>query len=412
MEKLTQQKLHKNYLDLLQILQKDYNIEDLSRLDLTCREHEGEATVVAFPIQGVLKYHGMRDPQERIAYFSSISLNNGAAATITYIHLSRKRATDILILNGAEVKADSQIFQRVKYQLEQIRKITKLSSKALIISRNVYISQNSPLNFKEVKEKGLGTSASAGAAIAAAIMHIIYPSDSKIRDHDQVRSIFARFLAGSAARSATGGFSLWVSHPLASSWESFSIRLDLPKDEPFIQELSLLTIPIKSSLKTEHAHKSVLKSPFYEPWLNTREDKIEEFIKALRAHDFNKMGELMEEDTLALHAVSMTTGIADYILAWEPETLSIMKKIRNLRTMHHLPVYYSIDTGPTVVVFTLASEEENVIRKMKEEFPSLPIIQSKIQGSPRIIHPQSREYQTIQADISKFKKIENDNKHR
>ena len=43
---------------------------------------------MAYPIQGLLKYHGLSDPLQRIAYFPSISLCNDAIMTITYCKFS------------------------------------------------------------------------------------------------------------------------------------------------------------------------------------------------------------------------------------------------------------------------------------------------------------------------------------
>ncbi|MCF2141953.1 MAG: hypothetical protein K9W44_18030 [Candidatus Lokiarchaeota archaeon] len=403
MDTETQQKLKSDYYELLQYFEEQQAISNLSQINLKCSKQEGEKIVLAYPIQGLLKYHGMTDPLERIAYFSSISLNNGVGATITYVHLSRQREKDILILNGTKIDVSSRIYKRVLQQLNLIRAMTQLSSKALIISRNVYFSDNNPNTFRTIKEKGLGTSASAGAAIATAIMHIIYPNRSEILNNPQIRSIFARFLAGSASRSATGGISLWLSHPSAKSLESFSLRLDQLEDRNFLNEIVLFTIPLISELKTEHAHTSAPNSPYFQKWALQRKDKIIQFIEAIKTHDFKRLGELAEEDTLALHAISMTTGINDYILAWKSETLLIMKLIQRMRKEKKIPIYYSIDTGPTVVIITLKSFKDFVFTELKKHFPKVPILISKIQGAPKIIEPDSHEYSLIREDLLKFR---------
>ncbi len=63
----------------------------------------GEAYSLAYPIQGLLKYHGMFDPMERIAYFPSISLNNNAISSITYLKFDPHLQQDKFILNGIDV---------------------------------------------------------------------------------------------------------------------------------------------------------------------------------------------------------------------------------------------------------------------------------------------------------------------
>jgi hypothetical protein len=46
---------------------------------------EGRAAAKAFPMQGVLKYHGMADWYWRAAFLPSASVNNNAAYSLTYV---------------------------------------------------------------------------------------------------------------------------------------------------------------------------------------------------------------------------------------------------------------------------------------------------------------------------------------
>ncbi|MHA1618027.1 MAG: hypothetical protein ACTSVZ_02025, partial [Promethearchaeota archaeon] len=272
-------------------------------------------------------------------------------------------------------------------------------------SRNVYpdsLDKNQNPSHRLVTEKGLGTSASAGAAIATAMIEILYNGNPNYTTNMRLRSVIARFFAGSASRSAVGGIGLWLSHPKISSEESFSIRLDKPKMSSFIEEIDLITIPIESPLKTESAHVCAPNSPFYAEWAIHRKNQILEFTKALINSNFDKLGELVEEDTLALHGISLTTGINDYILAWEPITLQIMKKVRFWRDQENIPVYFSIDTGPTVVLLTKKKYTSALISKLTKDFPEKKILRSKIAGSPQVVSPDSEEYSEI---VSALKQI-------
>ena len=52
--------------------------------------HSGEAYALAYPIQGLLKYHGLSDTHHRLAFIPSISLNNDVATSITYVKFDEK----------------------------------------------------------------------------------------------------------------------------------------------------------------------------------------------------------------------------------------------------------------------------------------------------------------------------------
>ena len=77
--------LKEDYGEILQyLLEKDYIIQNLPS-DLTAKKNFGEAYALAYPIQGILKYHGIANEDHRIAYFPSISLNNDCSYTISYL---------------------------------------------------------------------------------------------------------------------------------------------------------------------------------------------------------------------------------------------------------------------------------------------------------------------------------------
>ncbi|MBC7239111.1 MAG: GHMP kinase, partial [Chloroflexi bacterium] len=160
----------------------------------------GMAAAKAYPIQGILKYHGLADWRLRIAYLPSISVNNDAAYTLTWVAFDPRLAEDEVIINGE--RATGRPWERVVASLEAIRQVANISSRARVISKNV--TRAGRLG------KGLGTSASASAALAAAALAATLGPE--IVENRRLLSCMARLLAGSGCRSATGGLSLWLSH--------------------------------------------------------------------------------------------------------------------------------------------------------------------------------------------------------
>jgi len=356
----------------------------------------GEAYALAYPIQGLLKYHGMSDSHHRLAFFPSISLNNDVASTITYVKFSEKITDDRLILNGYECGPDTREFQRVVHQLNEIRQFAQVSTKALIISQNILKSTN-----QIATGKGLGTSASAGAAIAHASLKILYPQNSEIYDNPQLRSHLSRYLAGSATRSAVGGIGLWLNYPDMAPQDSIAIRLDRESDQDFIQNIALITISLESSVKTEQAHKIAPHSPFFSTWLRHRKTHIKKFCEALFSHNFQSIGEMAENDTLKLHAITMTAPPAEYLLVWEPETVAIMHLVKALREKG-IQAYFSIDTGPSVVILTLTHHIPEIIMELKALNPDFKITSGKIAGPSQILEASSQEAKFLSKDLQRY----------
>jgi len=355
----------------------------------------GEAYALAYPIQGVLKYHGFfGDINDRIAYFPSISFNNNCAYTTTYLKFDKDLKEDQAILNGNRVP-NSQL-DRIKLALDFIRGYSKFKTKATLISQNSLSSSDS----KETG-KGLGTSASGSAALAQAACSIIYDNNPEYMQNKRLISIFSRYLSGSGCRSAVGGFSLWLSHPEIDPLNSYAVRLDREEHQSFVNNISLLTIPINSDLKTHQAHKIAPKSPFFPTWLTKRKELIMEFLEALDDHNLKRIGELAEYDTLCLHAITMTASQHHKIIAWEPDTLKIMHTIEELRKSDYT-VYYTIDTGPTLVLLTSKKEKDSILRELRPLTQDYEIIEGDIGGPSKTLDLKSPELKKLEKELNKF----------
>jgi phosphomevalonate decarboxylase len=60
----------------------------------------GVAAALAYPMQGVLKYHGLSDWKYRIAFLPSISLCNDAGHTLTLVEFDPDLPDDSATING------------------------------------------------------------------------------------------------------------------------------------------------------------------------------------------------------------------------------------------------------------------------------------------------------------------------
>lgn len=326
----------------------------------------GVAAARAFPMQGILKYHGLSDWNQRIAFLPSVSVCNDAGYTLTYVAFEPTLAHDHVIIGGQI--AQGREHQRVVQSLDAVRQLAHITSRARVISHNRVRSSK--------VGKGLGTSASASAALALAAIQAAFGPE--LAQNTRFVTTFARLLAGSGCRSASGGVSLWLSYPGAPHEESFAIRLD---DQGQLDDLRLITIPLDSriGLKTEQAHEDAPRSSFFTSWMLSRPSEAATCIQAARQGDWRTLGQWAELDSIRLHGVTMSGSMEQKLFAWEPENIPIFRMCNQLRAAGH-PVYASTDTGPTVVLLTHKDHEDAVVEAMLSLELGLEVVRGRIGG--------------------------------
>ncbi len=357
--------------DILAALARYGIAYDAYPTDLPPGRPRGAAAAQSFPMQGVLKYHGMSDWDWRIAYLPSISVSNDAGYTLTYVEFDPDLPEDSAEIGGA--RAQGRDLERVRQSLDVIRRLAGVESRARMVSRNVV--RASKLG------KGLGSSASASAALAAAAIAALWGPE--LVENRRFLSCMARLLAGSGCRSATGGLSLWLSYPGIAPEDSFAVRLDTADQ---LKDMRLITVPIDSrmGLKTESAHRDAPDSSLFKSWMYSRRDEILACIEAIQAGDWRTLGQWAELDSIRLHGVTMSGSMENKIFGWEPENIALFRMCNDLRASG-VPVYASTDTGPTVVFLLHKDHEQAVADAITGLGMGFEVIRGNIAGPTRLI---------------------------
>jgi phosphomevalonate decarboxylase len=300
-----------------------------------------KATAKAYAIQGLIKYHGLRDPGLRIPYHDSISVCMKSLPTITTVEADEKLPRSAVRINGA---APTRLeLSRVEAVLSKLRQVARKRTACFRVS-----SRNPNVN-----GKGLGFSAAGFAALglaASAALGLSLPP----KELSQI----VRLGAGSAARSLTGGFSIWYAN---KNHSSYSEQLAPAKSIP----LRTVIAPIPSKVKTDRAHEDSVKSPLYKARLRNIDRKLAKMKRAITKGDVGMIGRLAEEDTLSLHAVTMT-GPRGMVL-FSPLSITIINEVRRLREEEDLPAWFSLDTGPSVFINTA----QEVVAKVRRTIGKL-----------------------------------------
>jgi phosphomevalonate decarboxylase len=314
-----------------------------------------KVTVEAHPIQGLIKYHGLIDPIRRIPFHDSISLCIEAMKTTTTIEISKDLEEDEIQINGKQPYEKEK--NRILTVLNELRTLSDCKDKMKIVSEN---------NIKE--GKGLGFSASGFAALGLAASKALELSLDYV-----TLSEIVRLGAGSATRSLAGAYALWYAN---KNGKSYADQI-APHDS---LNLSMVIIPISSKVKTDEAHKEVLGSPLFAQRLKRIGGLIETMKRAIYLKDVAVVSRLSEEDTLNLHATTMTGN--DHMILWEPETLMIIKEVIAMRS-EQLSAWYSMDTGPSVFINTFTRNAEKVASRIRNVGFDNVII-SKVGDKPKI----------------------------
>ena len=314
-----------------------------------------KATAVAHPIQGLVKYHGLKNPRQRIPYHDSIFVCVQAFSTTTTVEALHDRGKNEMTINGKRPAIEER--RRVEIVLDKLRELAEFSGCFKVVSENSLRAG-----------KGLGFSASGFAALGLA-------GSKALGLNLGTRSLseIVRLGAGSSTRSLAGGFAVWYAD---RNGRSYAEQLHSPENMDF----SMVIVPVHSGARTDEAHIEVLSSCLFKARLENISSLLETMRRAIRRGDTATIGKLAEEDTLNLHAITMTGK--SHMLLWEPETVRIIKEVTKMR-QENLLGWYSIDTGPSVFINTYTENAETIAERLREIGFANAII-SKAGGKPSL----------------------------
>jgi phosphomevalonate decarboxylase len=317
-----------------------------------------KCTARAYAIQGLIKYHGLKNARLRIPYHDSISVCMKSLDTVTTVEAANSLRRDNVRINGVIPTSGEEA--RARIVIDKLRELARVKTRVKVESKNA-----------NVKGKGLGFSASGFAALGLATSKAL-----GLKLEPKELSEVVRLGAGSAARSLVGGFSIWYAN---RNGRSYAEQLASPSSI----SLRTIIVPIPSSMKTDRAHADVLTSPFFKPRLAYVTGVLKRMRRAIARKDVAEICRLAEVDTLNLHAITMTGRLGTILVS--PLSIRILVEVRKLREEESVPVWYSLDTGPSVFINTTPKAASKVVRRIRE---LSDIVVSSDPGGPAEIIPR------------------------
>ena len=284
-----------------------------------------KATAFAHTNIALIKYWGKRQKEFNLPATDSLSLTLKAFGTETTVRLYEGER-DQFILNDQHQSGIA--LEKVSTFLDLIRTQSEKASKAVVESINHVPTA-----------AGLASSASAFAALALAASRVYDIKDQSAKS----LSLLARQGSGSAARSIYGGLVHMHQGSADDGHDAYASPIDGHQ-----LDLGMIVIPCDTGPKkvssTKGMNHTQATSPYYEKWVESHAEDIQEAQRAITTNNFDALGRVMEHSTLKMHATALTAQPG--LWYWNAKTWEALECIKSLRT-EALPFYFTMDAGPT-----------------------------------------------------------------
>lgn len=282
----------------------------------------------------LIKYWGKRQSQNNLPVTSSLSVSLPVG---THTKVSFRDGVDRVDLNGLELSQDSSFTKR------------------LVTFCNLFRPPNSYFHIETRNEiptgAGLASSSSGFAALTLAFNKLLgWNLDQKSL------SILARRGSGSACRSIYKGFVEWHAGTQDDGLDSYAEPLGA-----VMNDLCLGIWMISEKEKPIDSRKAMIQtvetSPLYSAWPLVCAHDLVKMKAAINAGDFATLGQIAEQNALAMHATMIAAKPP--ILYWLAESIAAMHQIWQWRK-EGLAVYFTMDAGPNLKLLFLKKDQETI----------------------------------------------------
>ncbi|MDR2976305.1 MAG: diphosphomevalonate decarboxylase [Streptococcaceae bacterium] len=300
-------------------------------------------TAAAHTNIALIKYWGKKDAVLNIPTTSSLSMTLDQFYTTTSLEFNPSAAQDTLILNGRETDAT------------RVRKFLNIFRSEFVNFEPLSVSSENHVP----TAAGLASSASSFAALTAAINVLLDLNLSPMQ-----MSRYARRGSGSATRSIYGNFAIWnKGENDASSYAESFLDADIG--------LSMIVAEVSDSAKKISSTKGMQlaqTSPLYADWVRDSERELQEMKVAIKNSDLEQIGFIAQANALAMHELNRTcVQPFDYFVDETRQLIAFTESCYK----SGLLAFVTIDAGPNVKIITDHSNEQTLLKRLQENFPSL-----------------------------------------
>ena len=320
-----------------------------------------KATAVAHPNIAFIKYWGNREHALRLPSNPSLSMNMDGFTSTTTVEFDPALDKDVVMLGNNFITGPGR--DRVSRMLDRVRQLAGMSVSAIVETRNNFPSG-----------AGLASSASgfAALAIAASAAAGLHLSEAEL-------SRLARTGSGSACRSVPGGFVEWSMGADDQSSHAHSIA---PAAHWDLRDVVAIIDISHKLVGSSEGHALADSSPLQATRVATAPERLTQARSAVLARDFAALAEVVELDSLMMHAVMMTSSPT--LMYWQPATIAVMQAVIQWRKVG-LPACTTIDAGPNVHILCPGEAVNDVVRRVQAIPGVRKILTAKPGGPARLI---------------------------
>jgi len=310
-----------------------------------------------------IKYWGVGDPNLNLPLNNSISMTLGdlyTTTTVEWVH-PRLLGADEVTIDGRML--DGKAAERITRHLDRIRSLTGSVDRARVVSRN-----NFPTG------SGIASSASGFAALTVAGCAALGVNLERDR-----LSALARRGSGSASRSIYGGYVEWE----RGLDDRTSVAHQLyPADHWALLDVVAVVNAGEKAVSSEDGHRLALSSPLNSARLSMLSQALGEVRAAIATRDLHRLGPVIEQDALAMHAVMMTSTPS--LVYWHGGTVEVINAVRRWRA-EGVAAYFTIDAGPNVHIICEERDRTPVLERLRAMPDLHQIIVSGPGNGPRLL---------------------------
>lgn len=310
------------------------------------------------------KYWGKRDHERNLPLAPSVSASIAELGTLTIVAPNAALEGNMMMIN--DQAADAKALVRVGRVMRAIRARAGTDVRAGIRAVNTVPTA-----------QGLASSASAFAALAKAAT-----AAYDVEMDDRELSTIARLGSGSACRSIHGGFVLWHRGERDDGADSSAESIASADDWPLRAVIAHIGVGPKKTPSGDGMIQSQQTSPFFGAWIETCLRDVNACIHAIENRDFDKLADVTEANCLAMHATMLATRPG--LVYWQPATVAVIHAVRALRASG-VPAFFTIDAGPSVIVFCEAGALDAVSTALAEIAGVVKLTRTRVGGGAHLV---------------------------
>lgn len=195
---------------------------------------------------------------------------------------------------------------------------------------------------------GIASSASGLSALALCLTDYIHhmSGESQKELFYKRASYLSRLASGSACRSVYGGFTTWGESELAGTSDEYATPFEVHSELSHLQDTILVISDAEKSVSSRAGHERMNEHGYALARFMEAKKNFLDTVSAMKAGDFDRVGLILENEALQLHAMMLTSPHSFTLL--RPNTLAAIELIRIFRHETKLPLYFTLDAGPNL----------------------------------------------------------------